>query len=67
MASIHDPSIPSANANGDGSNGVAKESLTLRELIAEKDRVEEELKALSSVLDSVRLGLNPCSYIRLCR
>jgi len=37
------------------SNGVSKDRLSLMELIAEKDRVESELKALGSVLDSVRL------------
>ena len=36
------------------SNGIAKEQLTLQELMAEKDRVEAELKALGQVLDSVR-------------
>jgi hypothetical protein len=34
--------------------GIAKEQLTLQELMAEKDRVEAELKALGQVLDSVR-------------
>jgi len=52
MDDLHAPSI-AAGLSG-ASNGVQDE-MPLRDLVAEKDRVEAELKALGSVLASVCL------------
>ena len=54
MDDIHAPTVSSGPVSGGYTNGVSKEQLSLQELIAEKDRVEAELKALGQVLDSVR-------------
>jgi hypothetical protein len=54
MDDIHAPTVSSGPTSSGYSNGIPKEQLTLQELIAEKDRVETELKALGQVLDSVR-------------
>lgn len=56
MDDIHAPTVSSGPTTGGYANGVPKEQLSLQELIAEKDRVETELKALGQVLDSVRDG-----------
>jgi hypothetical protein len=48
---IHNPSIPSANGVN-GTNGTG-EHKTLAQLAVEKENMEAELSALSSVLDSV--------------
>ena len=53
MDNIHAPTVPSGPSTGREANGGNFEKLSLTELIAEKDRVEIELKALGSVLDSV--------------
>lgn len=53
MDDIHAPTVSSGPTSGGYSNGVSKEKLSLQELIAEKERVEAELKALGQVLDSV--------------
>jgi 26S proteasome non-ATPase regulatory subunit 9 len=53
MDDIHAPTVSSGPTSGGYSNGISKEQLSLQELIAEKDRVEAELKALGQVLDSV--------------
>ena len=55
MDDIHAPTVSSGPTSGGYTNGVPKEQLSLQELIAERDRVEIELKALGQVLDSVRL------------
>jgi len=52
MDDLHTSSV-AAGPSG-ASNGV-QDGLSLRELVAEKDRVEAELKALGSVLASVCL------------
>ncbi|KAJ4407788.1 putative 26S proteasome regulatory subunit [Didymella pomorum] len=52
MDDIHAPTVSSGPVSGGYTNGVPKEHLSLQELIAEKDRVEAELKALGQVLDS---------------
>jgi 26S proteasome regulatory subunit N4 len=57
MDDIHSPTVPSGPASNGVPNGVAMEKMTFRELIAEKERIEGELSALSSVLDSVRWKL----------
>ncbi|KAH7065452.1 26S proteasome non-ATPase regulatory subunit 9 [Macrophomina phaseolina] len=51
MDDLHTPSV-AAGPTSRVSNGVAKEDMSLTELMAEKDRVQSELSALSSVLDS---------------
>jgi 26S proteasome non-ATPase regulatory subunit 9 len=55
MDDIHAPTVSSGPTSGGYINGVSKEQLSLQELIAEKGRVETELKALGQVLDSVRM------------
>jgi 26S proteasome non-ATPase regulatory subunit 9 len=55
MDDLHTPTVSSGPRSGGYSNGVLTEQLSLQELIAEKDRVETELKALGQVLDSVRV------------
>ncbi|KAI4254092.1 MAG: hypothetical protein L6R42_007333, partial [Xanthoria sp. 1 TBL-2021] len=53
MDDIHTPTVPSgpASTHTSGSGNRAGRA-SLQDLIAEKTRAEEELKALSSVLDS---------------
>lgn len=54
MDDIHTPTVPSGPTTGQRvANGVGMGKLSLMDLIAEKTRVEEELTALGSVLDSV--------------
>lgn len=55
MDDLHAPTVASGPTSAGYSNGVSKDQLSLQELIAEKDRVEAELKALGQVLDSVCL------------
>ena len=58
MDDIHTPTVPSGPTTGQkAANGVDKDKLSLQDLMAEKTRVEDELTALGSVLDSVRHGL----------
>ncbi|KAL1611976.1 putative 26S proteasome regulatory subunit [Paraconiothyrium brasiliense] len=52
MDDLHAPTVASGPTTGGYTNGVSKDQLSLQELIAEKDRVEAELKALGQVLDS---------------
>ncbi|KZF24236.1 26S proteasome non-ATPase regulatory subunit 9 [Xylona heveae TC161] len=60
MDDIHAPTVTSGpTTSGSGvANGSNLEHLSLMELIAEKDKVEEELKALGSVLDSHNVNMN---------
>ena len=54
MDDIHTPTVPSGpTTDGPSANG-AEQHATLKELMNQKERVEEELKALGEVLDSVR-------------
>lgn len=53
MDDLHAPTVASGPTSASYSNGVPKDRLSLQELIAERDRVEAELKALGQVLDSV--------------
>jgi len=55
MDDLHAPTVASGPTSTAHSNGVPKEQLSLMELIAEKERVEAELSALGSVLDSVSM------------
>jgi 26S proteasome non-ATPase regulatory subunit 9 len=55
MDNIHAPTVPS----GSRTNGVnGHEPTTYPELVAEKERIEAELRALSSVLDSVGIQVS---------
>ena len=54
MDDIHTPTVPSGPTTDQrAANGIDKDKLSLMDLISEKTRVEEELSALGSVLDSV--------------
>jgi 26S proteasome regulatory subunit N4 len=53
MDEIHMPTVPSGDVTGGYSNGIRKDEMSFDQLVAEKERLEEELKALSAVLDSV--------------
>ncbi|MCJ1244672.1 putative 26S proteasome regulatory subunit [Trapelia coarctata] len=53
MEDLHTPTVPSGPVTGVGGPGAAHDEQTpLTDLISEKERVESELTALSSVLDS---------------
>lgn len=52
MNNLHAPTIPSGPTSSTGTNGQLGK-LSFAELEAKKHNVEEELKALGSVLDSV--------------
>lgn len=57
MNDIHTPTVASGPTTGRGpSNGLDTDKLSLMDIFNEKTRVEEELRALGSVLDSVRLS-----------
>ncbi|KAF2714038.1 26S proteasome non-ATPase regulatory subunit 9 [Pleomassaria siparia CBS 279.74] len=58
MDDIHAPTVSSGPTSSGYSNGVSKDQLSLQELIAEKDRLEAELKALGQVLDSHGVHMN---------
>ena len=63
MDSIHAPTVASGPTSGYGAaNG---DSLSLTELITEKDRIVAELKALGQVLDSVWVPFR--STFRCCQ
>lgn len=54
MDDIHTPTVPSGpTSHAAGSDPLA--GLSLMELVSRRDQLEEELKALGSVLDSVGL------------
>jgi hypothetical protein len=56
MDDLHAPTVSAGPTTGGSANGVPKEQLSLQELIAERGRVEMELRALGQVLDSVRMA-----------
>ncbi|KAK4692154.1 26S proteasome regulatory subunit N4, partial [Lecanoromycetidae sp. Uapishka_2] len=59
MDDIHTPTVPSGPTTGHRvANGVDKDKLSLMDLVSEKARVEEELRALGSVLDSHGVNMN---------
>lgn len=65
MDDIHTPTVPSGPTTPHrATNGVDKDKLSLMELIPEKTRVEEELSALGSVLDSVWFYYNVTLVLR---
>lgn len=53
MDDLHAPTVHSGPTTGQQANGANKDALTPLQLINEKERVEAEMKALGSVLDSV--------------
>ena len=53
MDDLHAPTVASGPTSQNNVNGTEKQK-SLEELIAQKENVEAELSALSSVLDSVR-------------
>jgi 26S proteasome non-ATPase regulatory subunit 9 len=64
MDDIHAPTVASGPTSDPRSaDEKYSKKLSLLELIAEKDRVEAELKALGSVLDSVSLCLYSSSFV----
>jgi 26S proteasome non-ATPase regulatory subunit 9 len=65
MDDIHSPSIAGARAAQSAPSSAPTGSSTeaLFELMNEKDRVEAELKALGSVLDSVELLYRPAAHL----
>lgn len=57
MDDIHTPSVVSGPTSSRGAaNGSDSETLSLMDLVTEKQRAEGQLSALSSVLDSVRIS-----------
>lgn len=57
MNNLHAPTVPSGPTTARASNGGAAQ-LTFAELQRKKENLEAELKALSSVLDSVCVDAN---------
>lgn len=53
MDEVHMPTVPSGPTSSAYANGVSKDQLTLKQLMDERDRVQAELFALGSVLESV--------------
>ena len=56
MDDIHTPSVPPGSVTDHSSEQNEVKDMSLMELITHKQRVEEELSALGSVLDSVSSG-----------
>ena len=54
MNNLHAPTVPSGPTSGAHGDPGSLDRLSLLELISRRDNVEAELKALGSVLDSVR-------------
>ena len=64
MDDIHNPTVPSGPTSASrGPNAVLDKEVPLMELMKEKERIESELTALSSVLDSVNHVRSNCSFI----
>ena len=64
MDDLHSPSVLSGVVTGQYSSDKPKEDVPLSELMAEKQQMEEELKALGSVLDSVSHALKLSSDLK---
>lgn len=58
MDDLHAPTVSSGPVSSGYSNGLPKDQLSLQELMADKERVEAELKALGQVLDSHGVNMN---------
>jgi 26S proteasome non-ATPase regulatory subunit 9 len=54
MENLHAPTVPSGPTSAPATNGSQTAGLSLAQLQAKKDNLEAEIRALSSVLDSVR-------------
>jgi len=63
MDDIHAPTIASGPTSQPTTNGTSKKQ-TLQELSAQKENLEAELSALSSVLDSVSSCCNKEYFVR---
>ncbi|MCJ1311063.1 putative 26S proteasome regulatory subunit [Agyrium rufum] len=55
---IHMPTVPSGPSTGAASSQNPPQGAPLQDLIAEKQRIEDELEALSGVLDSHSVNMN---------
>jgi 26S proteasome non-ATPase regulatory subunit 9 len=53
MENLHAPTVPSGPTSAPTTNGIQTNGLSFAELQAKKDALEAEIRALSSVLDSV--------------
>lgn len=53
MENLHAPTVPSGPTSVPLTNGANTNTLSLPQLQAKKDNIEAEIRALSSVLDSV--------------
>lgn len=62
MNNLHAPTVPSGPTTAPATNGGAAH-ITFAELQRKKDNMEAELKALSSVLDSVRRDAADARYL----
>lgn len=60
MENLHAPTVPSGPTSGPVTNGIQTAGLSLAQLQTKKDNLEAEIRALSSVLDSV------CSSAVIC-
>jgi hypothetical protein len=54
MENLHAPTVPSGPSSRPTMNGAQTNGLSFSQLQAKKDALEAEIRALSSVLDSVR-------------
>jgi 26S proteasome regulatory subunit N4 len=61
MDDLHTPTVPSGPTTRLQDIDVGLSKLSLVELIDRRDRLEEELKALGSVLDSVSTPHDECT------
>jgi hypothetical protein len=55
MDNLHAPTVPSGPTSAPLTNGTNTNRLSLAQLQTKKDNIEAEIRALSNVLDSVRL------------
>jgi len=56
MENLHAPTVPSGPTSGPVTNGIETAGLSFAQLQTKKDNLEAEIRALSSVLDSVCAG-----------
>ena len=64
MDDLHTPTVPSGPTTQSQANGTRLQGLSLAELVAAKDNLEAELKALGGVLDSVRKLYHQQPFLR---
>ena len=58
MENLHAPTVPSGPTSAPATNGNRTAGLSFAQLQAKKDNLEAEIRALSSVLDSVCAALS---------